>query len=201
MLVNIACEGTLDVEVVRRLLREVGIEPGHVYSGEGRLVGKGTIDKRLPGFIAGAQYSPWIVLRDLDEDAPCAGEFLQNVGLVIPRSMCFRLAVRSVEAWLLGDSEGVARVLGVREGSIPREPESLRDPKSAVISLAMQSKKKRVRTGLVPTPRSGRSEGVQYTETMGAFVRNEWNLAAAASRSSSLRRAVDCVERLRGEWD
>lgn len=55
--------------------------------------------------------------------------------------MCFRIAVREVEAWLLADAEQAAGFLAVPLARIPAEPETLPDPKATLIALAGRSRK------------------------------------------------------------
>jgi hypothetical protein len=83
IVVQAAVEGITDEAVVRRLAAHVGAHVGAV------------------------------VVADLDRDHDCAprlvGEWLGEPSAL----MCFRVAVRAVEAWLLADDEAIAGFLGV----------------------------------------------------------------------------------------
>lgn len=66
--ITLAVEGPTDEAVARRLLAEAGIEAGPVYLRNG----KHFLDSRLDACNSAARISRWLVLRDLDDDAPCA---------------------------------------------------------------------------------------------------------------------------------
>jgi hypothetical protein len=136
------------------------------------------------------------VLVDLNCDADCApilrGEWLPRVA----RLMCFRVAVREIEAWLLADRERFARFLGVPVARIPFEPETVADPKRFVVDLARRSNKREIREDLVPRPGSGRVVGPGYTSQLSDFVQRVWRPEAAAETADSLRRALDCLRRV-----
>src|SRR3954471_10845125 len=101
-----AVEGPLDEAVVRRLAHEAGLSVGAVYGKNG----KGRIRRQLHGYNNAAQHNPWLVLVDLDQEN-CAAD-LRNLWLPEPASfMCFRVAVRAVESWLLADRERIAEFL------------------------------------------------------------------------------------------
>ena len=63
-----AVEGIVDDAVVRKLLAHAGGEVGTVYGRRG----KSYLREKIHGFGQAARYSPWIVLVDLNESAPCA---------------------------------------------------------------------------------------------------------------------------------
>jgi hypothetical protein len=110
--------------------------------------------------------------------------------------MCLRVVVREVESWLLADREGLARFLGVAQTLIPKDPESLPDPKAAMISLARRSRRREVRDDMVPRPGSGRPIGPAYPARLIEFAANVWTPETAADRSDSLKRALRCLTRL-----
>ena len=60
--VSYAVEGIVDQAVVLKLFEASGIVPGTPYVCDGI----DNLRQRLPGFNAGARYSPWFVLCDLD---------------------------------------------------------------------------------------------------------------------------------------
>src|SRR5262245_66600073 len=94
-----AVEGLVDEAVFRRLVRFVGARPGAVYGKNG----KSDLLRRLSGFNEAARYAPWFVLVDLDRDADCAPPFRTSQLSKPSAAMCFRVAVRETEAWLLAD--------------------------------------------------------------------------------------------------
>jgi hypothetical protein len=190
--ISAAVEGITDEAVVRRLILHVGAQPGTVYGKQG----KPHLQTRIAGFNNAAQHTPWLVLVDLDHDADCAPPLRANwLPAPAPR-MCFRVAVRAVEAWLLADFEAMADFLGVARSRVPRDPESLSVPKEALVNLARQSRRKAIREDLVPREGSGRAVGPGYTSRLIEFASTHWRPKKAAHRADSLRRAIACLQRL-----
>jgi hypothetical protein len=110
--------------------------------------------------------------------------------------MCFRVAVRAVEAWLLADRERIANCLSISQQLIPDQPDNLIYPKLDLVNLARRSKSRNVREDLVPREGSRRSVGPLYTARLVAFAADEtagWRPDQAAACSESLRR---CIHRL-----
>jgi hypothetical protein len=184
-----AVEGIFDEAVARRLVAEVGAEMVDVYG----KAGKAVLLRKLRGYNAAAEHAPWFVLVDLDRDADCAPPARVQWLSAPARSMCFRIAVRAAETWLLADRERFARFLGVRVASLPRAPEDVDDPKQLVVDLARASTKSDIRGDLVPSPRSGRRVGGAYVARLTEFVLGPWRPQEAAANADSLRR---CLHRL-----
>jgi hypothetical protein len=107
--------------------------------------------------------------------------------------MCFRIAVRAVEAWFFADDERLARFLSVARSKIPSLPEQVEDPKRTMVELAGRSRKREIREDMVPRPGSRRKEGPAYASRLIEFAHSFWRPEVAATKSDSLRR---CVERL-----
>ena len=105
--------------------------------------------------------------------------------------MCFRIAVRAVEAWLLADRANMARFLSVSRDLIDPYPERLAAPKKHVISLGRRSRSKAIREGLAPAAGDSRAVGPEYTLMMGEFARDRWSPQRAGERSPSLRHAME----------
>jgi hypothetical protein len=128
------------------------------------------------------------VLVDLDHDADCA-PILRDSWLPAPsRFMCFRVAVREVEAWLLADRQRIARFLGVALAKVPHTPDLIDDPKGAMVNLARRSRRKEIREDMVPLPGSGRPEGPAYASRLIEFSSTLWRPGIAERQSDSLRR-------------
>src|SRR6266849_4052476 len=140
-----AVEGLVDEAVARRLIAQVGATPGPVYGRNG----KEFLRQRLGGYNLASQHSPWLVIVDLNHEVGCAPD-LRLQWLPAPaRFMCFRVAVRETEAWLLADRERIARFLGVAIARVPRDPEALDDPKQTVVNLASRSRRRAIREEMV----------------------------------------------------
>lgn len=183
---TIAVEGDSDVPVAAKILATFGHEVGAVYG----LVGKGGIDKRLQAWCAAGRLSPWLILRDLDDDV-CPPSLLARLrssgdGMV-------RIAVREVEAWLLADREAAANWLGVSVARIALEPESLPEPKTLLVNLARQSRSRSIREDIVPQGLARHGPG--YVDRIAAFCRESWQPERAARHAPSLRRCLQFVAR------
>ncbi len=192
VMINAAVEGILDEAVATQLIAHAGGKPGQVYVKNG----KPALCQRINGYNKAAVNTPWLVLVDLDRDADCAPPFC-NRWLPEPSPrMCFRVAVRAVEAWLLADAEALATFLGVARGKVPAYPETLPDPKETMVNLARDSRRREVRADMVPGETSGRRVGPAYTSRMIEFVDRHWRPAVAAESADSLARAIRCLRRL-----
>jgi len=184
-----AVEGDLDEAVLRRLVEEKGAILDRLYGKQG----KQHIEKRLGGYNQAAHRFPWVVFRDLDHDADCAPSLKARCLPNPARYMCFRIAVRTIESWLLADRESIAGFLRVAVSRVPSFPETLDDPKYAMVELARHSRLRDIREGVVPRPGSGRKVGTLYTSQLIEFAQTKWEPETAAQRSDSLRR---CRERI-----
>lgn len=190
--ISVAVEGLPDEAVARRLIRHVGAEPGPVY---GKL-GKPHLRERITGYNHAARHAPWLVMVDLDQEADCAPP-LRAAWLRDPAPrLCFRVAVRAVEAWLMADAVALAAFLGVTVRRVPADPESISDPKQVMVSLARASRRRSIREDMVPREGSGRGVGPVYTSRLSEFASLHWRPVEAALRSDSLRRAIACLQRL-----
>ena len=132
-------EGTTDEAVLRRVVEHLGATLGPVYG----KTGKASLLRQLHSYNQAAQFWPWIVLVDLDQDAECAPP-ARAQWLPDPAArMCFRIAVREVESWLLADRETLADFLGIALSRVPTNPENLDDPKAVLVNLARSSRRPR----------------------------------------------------------
>ena len=192
--ITIVVEGRTDEPVARKLVNESGLAVAEVYV-QG---GKGQLDARLARYTDAAVYSPWFILRDLDQDAACAPVWLRGRGQA--RWRCLRLAVRQVEAWLLADRSRFADFFSLQLSQVPLEPEALTDAKRTVVDLAKRSRSARVRRGLVPPEGSRVRVGPTYEAMLIEYVANHWRPRVAARNSDSLRRGINALEDLARRW-
>jgi len=193
-----AVEGILDEAVLRRLGMHVGAVPGTVYGKKG----KSHLLERLKGYNQAARFGLWVVLVDLDDDAKCAPPFrVAQLPQPSPH-MCFRVAVRAVETWLLADRDRLAAFLSVAVSRLSPNPEAIHAPKRAMVELARQSRRRAIREDMVPRPGSDRQVGPAYTSRLIEFVQDVscgWRPDVAAISSDSLSRCLRCVRQLAGE--
>jgi hypothetical protein len=189
-LVTAVVEGPSDAAVARRILEEAGLEAGIIHEAGG----KGRLDLRLRGYNQAARFARWFVLRDLNSDAACAPDLIRAVLPEAAPHMCFRVAVRAVEAWLLADAERLSRFLAVPAAIVPRDPERLEDPKRELVRLARRSRRRLVREAMVPEEGTTALVGPGYTASILELVGREWRPPVAAESSPSL---AACLRRLR----
>lgn len=192
VVISAAVEGNLDEAVVRKLILDAGARPGSVYGKNG----KPALLNKIGGYNNAARHGPWFVLADLNSDADCAPPVRQEwLASPAPR-LCFRVAVRQVEAWLMADAETLAAHLSVARSRIPAAPEALDNSKIAMVNLARRSRRSDIRTDMVPREGSGRSVGPAYSSRLIEYVERDWRPRTAANRSESLKRAMACLRRL-----
>jgi hypothetical protein len=190
MCISTATEGYPDEIVVRSVCRIVGISIARFFN----TGGKANLDKRLSGYNEAAKLSRWLVLRDLDLDAECAADLRRRLMPQPAPHMAFRLAVRSVEAWLMADAGTLAPFLRVSRRQIPMDPEGLDRPKEEMVRLASRSRSRAIREDMVPRPGSGARQGPGYAARLAEFAEIHWRPDVAAQASDSLSR---CIVRLR----
>jgi hypothetical protein len=193
VVISAAVEGVVDETVIKSLITEAGALIGQVYGKKG----KPSLRASIAGYNNAARFRPWVVLVDLDQDATCAAELCRDWIAIKAAKLCFRVAVRAVESWLLADRESIAKFLSVAQSRIPIDPESELNPKQIMVDLAARSKRRSIREDMVPRPGSGRSVGAAYTSRLIEFVQSPlWRPVIAAERSQSLQRCRRCIERL-----
>lgn len=187
---TLAVEGVTDAAVLRKVLDTEGFDTYGVYG----LRGKANLDASLGGFNMAAQFSPWLVVRDLDHDDECGAALARALMPAPGRWMRFRIAVRETEAWLLADPESLAEYLRVRRALVPADPEGLSDPKQALVDLARRSRSQMIVADMVPRPGLSADVGPAYTARVSEFAMRHWRPDIAAQNSPSLTR---CIERVR----
>ena len=187
--IQAAVEGIVDEAVLRRLIAHAGGQTGTVYGKNG----KPALREKIKGYNNAARFTPWVVLVDLDNDADCAPS-MRNGWVPVPApNLCFRIAVREVEAWLMADRQTLARYLSVKAGNVPVKPEQLERPKDAMVNLARGSRRRDVRSDIVPRENSGRRVGPAYASRLVEYIQERWRPDVAAEHAESLHRAINCL--------
>lgn len=192
MTISVVVEGATDLPVVEKILSSLGCSVKAAYG----LNGKHSVMRNLQGYNNAAQFEPWLALRDLDGDAPCAGELVRST---LPRPaewMRYRVAVREVEAWLIADPQALSRFLRVRRALVPGSPESLEDPKRSLVNLARRSASASIRRDMVPEPGLSVEVGPGYSSRVREFVEQYWRPEIAALNATSLQRCIARVQEL-----
>lgn len=190
-----AVEGDVDESVLRRLIEVTGYSSGTIYGRKG----KDFLRTKIDGYNAAAHFSCWTVLVDLDREFPCAAA-LRNNWLAHPAPlMCFRIVVHSIEAWLMSDSERFLDFFSIARRHSPANPESIPDPKEALIDTIRHSRRRDIREDMLPRPESGRRVGPAYSSHIMEFVGDRqrgWRPEVAETKSISLRRCISCMRHL-----
>lgn len=102
--------------------------------------------------------------------------------------------MREVEAWLLAHASAFARFAGIRESLIPRDVETILDPKQCLTDLASRSRSRGLRKDIVPVPGSTSRQGPNYNAALVKFVVKDWNPRQAMRRSDSLTRLLSVLD-------
>ena len=193
-MIPVLVEGDADVPVIRRLFELVGLEVGTIYG----LRGKNWLDQRLAAYNSAAHHRQGFALRDLNGDADCAPHLMREILPTRADGMCFRVAVRAMEAWLIADRERMAQFLSVPLTRIPRYPDTVSDPKAAIVNLARRSRKRAIRLDMAPTPGTSGRVGPGYSARIIEFGSGVWRPDVAREISPSLARCIAALERWRG---
>lgn len=194
-------EGRIDQVAVQRLLstREHSVDPHRVIV----TGGKQRFDARLVKYNEAARHGPWLALRDLDNDADGCAASLRRELLAVPQSpaLCLRLAVRTLEAWLLADRDAFVEHFAVPRSKVPGSPEELQRPKDALVNACRSSRRRDVRSAMVP-PQGTSGPGPEYTAFVTGYCRSAWRPEVAAGTAPSLRRALQEIDQLtvKGIW-
>jgi hypothetical protein len=192
-----AVEDALSEAVLRRVLtgRPVRYEVGAVYGHRGF----GYLKTKAGAFNNAARACPFLLLTDLDNHG-CPPELVTEWLSGQPKhdSFLFRVAVREVESWLLGDMANLKSFLHVRGAPTLAAPEALQDPKQELLRLSVRSRVRQTRDALVWRDKnSGRLlQGPDYNGTLARFVAAQWNITTARRACPSLTRLFIALQRL-----
>ena len=195
VIISGAVEGMVDEAVLRRLIVKMGAMAGPIYGKNG----KPFLLQKVNAYNQAARFAPWVILVDLDHDDDCAPPYRKSCLPHPAPYMCFRIAVREIEAWLLADRDRLARFLSVGASRIPHNPEMLDSPKSTMVEIARHSRRRDIHENMVPRAGSGRKIGPAYTSLLIEFARdskNGWRPSVAAKSSDSLDRCMHRLEQL-----
>jgi len=195
IVVSAAVEGRVDEALVKRLISEAGGIPGGVYGRNGKL----PLRARINAYNSSARFRPWIVIVDLNHEADCAPDLCRAWLPTRSLKLCFRVAVREAEAWLLADRERISKFLSISKARIPLNPELEENPKQMMVNLAAHSRRRNIREDMVPRPGSGGDVGPAYTSRLIEFIsapQGGWRPDIASTYSESLKRCIECLRRL-----
>ena len=198
MLVSLAVEDTLSESVARRLIGEYA--PSAEIANVAGLAGVDSVQRQIPRLNQIARsMGPVLALVDLDRPSTCPGNLVRNLSgsLTIDPQLLIRVAVLEIESWIIADREGIAGWLSISASIVPRDPESLDDPKRAFVNLARRCRNRSLREAISPRQVIGTHRtGPGYNQLVGDFVRHVRNPDAARRNSPSLDRAINRIAEL-----
>jgi len=202
--IYLAVEDELSEWVVRRVLEErwkeqrVKYAIGPVF----RRGGFGYLRKNIGPFSNVAKGCPVLLLTDLDRYR-CPPDLITDwIAHPLHQNLLFRVAVREVESWILGDGSGLSEFMRLKKAFLIPNPESLKNPKEELLKLALRCPMRQIRDALAWCENStGRiSQGPDYNGTLGRFVMNDWNISSARSKCHSLERLFAALQSLEGRF-
>ena len=186
-------EGLLDARAGLRLLQSlnVPIDPARCINKGG----SGAFWRDAPKYDAMARNDGIVLaLTDLDQAPWPSGLISDRLGRAPSARFLLRIAARKVESWFIADAGNLARYLGVSAHRVPRDPDSLPDPKRTLVNLARQSRRRPVREDVVPEPGPSAPVGKNYVRVMEEFVEQHWDPLVARKNSRSLARAIKAIQ-------
>lgn len=188
--INYIVEGQTDVPVAEQLIQRVDLDPMPLIVAKGKAKLDQVLRERsLRGNV--------LVLRDLDNDAECAPTLIRElIPHEIPKGICLRIPIKSVESWLLADVEGFSQEFSVHLKSHEVKPDESDNPKRDLINQCLRSKSRTVRNQMTQLSENGLRPGPAYTLRVMEFARTVWDPERAAKRSPSLARALVTIDQL-----
>jgi hypothetical protein len=183
------CEDVLGRELLVRVLAHAGVDPDLWTI---RVTGGfGAMKANVPKWVQVARSRDVVFLTDLDA-RPCPSALITSwFGRARrPARLHVRVAVRTVESWVLADHKGLAEYLSVSKDKIPREPDNESNPKQRLLMIAERSPVRRRREDLVTRTHGQPRQAPNYNSALRAFVGEHWDLRQAMKTSPSLARAV-----------
>jgi len=161
------------------------------------LSGYGYLRANVQAFNSAAAQAPHLLLTDLDV-AACAPELIHDwIGGALHPNFVLRVAVREVEAWLLADVANMADFLSLAPTDLPANIENVAQPKEEIVRLASRSPDPEIRDNLAPRPGSTATTGRLFTRSLIGYVRDRWDVSAAAGNANSLDRALRALRSFR----
>jgi len=191
--IYLVCEGLTDQIVLRRLFDYLDLpRPSEIPP-----TGKSKIKSKLKGYNSTAfHYGHWVVVIDLDQEAPTAGAY---VNMLVPNKanqliMC--VAVQAIESWLLGDQTNLSGYLKVPTNRIPLQPDEEDDPKATLMQIVRHCRNRAMQEDMLPPANGTAKQGPGYVGRVSQFIHHDttpWRPDEASKHSPSL---TTCVQLL-----
>ncbi len=138
-----------------------------------------------------------MVLVDLDDEYECPPTLLDDwLSGGKHSNLYVRVAVREVESWLLASRGAFSTYLSIAKSEIPINTDDILNPKDFLLSLVKKSRKKTIRTDLVPERGKTAKVGPNYNARLAGFVNQFWDYKEAVNFSESLNKTVECLKKI-----
>ena len=188
---QVIVEGPTDIPVVTALMRAAGWNDNQfkVMSANG----KGAIDRGIKKYWEAARVLPYVIFRDLDQDAEgcpvtLRAQLVEHTPGESP-DLLIRIVDQCIESWILADREGVAEFCNRSAASV-KPPASHHKP--YLLSMMKEAKLKDA------VEEQGRELdfGPAYALHLQRLMTHHWSIERAAAESDSLRRALERLTEL-----
>lgn len=192
-------EGASDGAVARKLITTAGFIPGRDYLAGTRRRGKNVFNERLAGLNAEVAHgNPALAIRDWDGEASCPGDLVGDLVARRHPRLTLRVAVYSIESWLMADRGAYARFFGVRLSGIPAQPESIQQPKQMLHNWIRTGEGRHFNRFASNRRRAGVPDWQIVGEFQTRFVDDAWNVTTAMQNgvAPSLNRAFAALKRM-----
>ena len=183
---QVIVEGPTDIPVVTALMRAAGWNDNQFKVTSAN--GKGVIDRDIKKYWEAARFLPYVIFRDLDQDADgcpvtLRAELVEHTPGESP-DLLIRIVDQCIELWILADRHGVAEfcnrsVASVKPPASHHKPYLLRMMKDAKLKDAVEQKGREL------------AFGPAYAVHLQCLMTHYWSIERAATESDSLRRALE----------
>jgi len=185
--ITLVYEDILQRVVIEKIISTFFVEKYHISNYfPGR--GFGWIKNNVNSFNLASAKATYVVIVDLDNDT-CPSEKIRS-WLDNPKNenLIFRIAVREIESWIVGDTQNFAKFLHIHENKLKTRVDGIADPKKYIFNLVSESNIKQLK-GICPNP--GARIGPNYNEKLVKFIFSSWEPSLAMSNSPSLKRSIN----------
>lgn len=187
ILITLVYEDVLQRVTIEKILSSYFADK---YQVSNYLPGRGFawIKNNINSFNLASATATYLVVVDLDKDS-CPPNKIHD-WLTNPKNenLIFRIAVREIESWIVGDTKNFSKFLHLREKKLKRRVDSIANPKQYIFKLVTEANLKHLK-GICPKP--GARIGPEYNDKLKRFVLNSWDPNLARENSPSLNRTID----------
>lgn len=139
---------------------------------------------------------PVLMIADADQAACPVTQVKEWLPQRHSDRLALRLAVREAEAWAMADHEGFAAFAQLSPAKLPPTPETLPNPKQALLKLIEHCRRRELRDEMLPGKRDRSPVGLGYNIHLKDYVSHYWRAERAAARAPSLARAIPRIAAL-----